>query len=148
MQIPNSDKLLQIIVFVIIILAILLLVKLEKRDLTCGEENDPKTCGIGYSMATYPGIPSKKDSVEDIKRKISFLARYEENTIVWRRTALISIIIAFLAAYIITKKFPDWKTMIILVVLVYSVLYMTNVIYKPFKEQKAAELIDRNLKNL
>ena len=148
MKTPDSSKIIQIIVFIIIILVVLLFVKLEKRDLTCGDENDPKTCGVGYSMATYSGVPSKKDSVEDTKRKISFLARYEENTIVWRRMALISIIIAFLSSYIITKKFPDWKTVIILIVVVYFVLYISNVIYKPLKEQKAMELIDKNLKNL
>lgn len=148
MKTPDSSKILQIIVFIIIILVVLLFVKLEKRDLTCGDENDPKTCGVGYSMATYPGVPSKKDSVEDTKRKISFLARYEENTIAWRRMALISIIIAFLSSYIITKKFPDWKTVIILMVVIYSVLYISHVIYKPLKEQKAIELIDKNLKNL
>jgi hypothetical protein len=148
MKTPDSSKIMQIIVFVIIILVVLLFVKLEKRDLTCGDENDPKTCGVGYSMATYSGVPNKKDSVEDTKRKISFLARYEENTIVWRRMALISIIIAFLSSYIITKKFPDWKTVIILMVVIYSVLYISHVIYKPLKEQKAIELIDKNLKNL
>lgn len=147
-KMSNFDKIMQVVVFTIAILVILLFWKLEKRDFTCGDENDCSTCDKGYSMPTYAGRLQKGDSKEEIKEKISFLARYEKNTILWRRIALISIIISFLVTYIVTRKFPYWKTFLVVLIVVYFVLYLAEVIYRPITADKAVCLIDRQLQKV
>lgn len=138
----------EVIIYIIILAFVIFLIYIENKDLTCGAEGDGSTCNIGYSMATYPGIPKDSDTLQQTKDKIVFLSKYNENSIIWRRALINSIFAAFIVSYVLTKEFPRIQNFVAALIIIYAFLYVSAVIYKPLTESKAVLLIQQNLEHV
>lgn len=133
--------LLDIILYVLIAWLIWIILSREITDLTCTDES-ATVCDAGSPMALAPGQPEEGDTLEQLLDKISFTTRYEHNTVVWRRAFISSAIIVFIVLYVILRRFPRALEFLSGMIIAFTVLYATILIYQPLTTDKAVNQVD------
>lgn len=140
-------RLIDIVVYAIVLFIVYLIVNREISDLQCSDENLSE-CDGSSSMALGPGRYEAGDDAQTIMQKIAFTARYEENTVVWRRAFLTSTAISFILLYLILKRVPDAREFLIALLVCFAILYLVITIYRPLVSEKAVKQIDELLNEL
>ena len=139
-----KDYWFDLVLYILIILLIWTVVSREMLDLSCDDE-DAQQCDGTTSMALAPGKVDDSDSVETILSKIAFTARYEHNTVVWRRAFLTSVVLSFIILYIMKRKFPRALDFIVVTTIIFLGLYLAILIWQPLVVDKAVAQIDENI---
>lgn len=129
-----------ILIYGLIILILWSILTRENIDLTCTDES-ATVCNTGSSMALSPGEPQEGDSIDDLLEKIVFTSRYEHNSVVWRRAFVSSAIIVFITLYIVLRRFPRALEFLAGLVISFTILYTTILIYQPLTTDKAVTQI-------
>ena len=130
-----------LVVYVLVIWLIWSILTREITDLTCTDES-ATVCDTGSSMALAPGQPEDGDTVHDLLDKITFTARYEHNTVVWRRAFISSAVIIFITLYVVFQRFPRAHEFLMGMVVSFTVLYGAVLIWQPLITDKAVHQID------
>ena len=139
-------KWIDIVIYIVILIILFSIVKRELSDISCGDESGT-TCDQGYMMSTFYGLPDSRDTNDQIKDKISFLIRYEENSIIWRRLLIASLLTSFISLYVVQRKVPRIVDFLVVAVICFTILYFMNTFYSRVGDQ-AVEYVDDNLKSL
>lgn len=133
-----------ILVYTIIIVTILCAIWAEYRDSRCTSFGS-KQCGPGMGSAYAAGRPHHDDSTETLLKKVRITARYEVNSINWRRCFIAAVVSAFLVLYIAKKKLPSGLQIGVAVIVIYLVFYLTMIGFEKTVTQPALSQLDEIL---
>ena len=133
--------LLNILIYVVIVAFLVIAVWAESRDVSCPDFKS-KTCGPGMGCAYAAGKPAKGDSLKVLLQKIRITARYEVNSITWRRAFIVAVISAFLVLYVSRKKVPSGLQLGAAFLIIYIVLYLTLMTFQKAVTKPALEQLD------
>jgi len=123
-----------ILIYVIIIIAIIWAVLVERADLK----------GNGKGMVSIQqGRPSKHDTRRQLIDKIKLTARYEYNTIFWRRCLIAAAVSSFMVFYTINGKIPNGAQFGLAFLITYIILFLTHTLFKQSITRQAVDQIDR-----
>lgn len=137
----SAGNLLSIFLYVVIIGFLLIAVWAESRDAVCPEFKSKK-CGPGMGCAYAAGKPEKGDSLKVLLQKIRITARYEVNSIIWRRAFVVAVISAFLVLYVTRKKLPSGFQFATAFLIIYIVLYLTLTTFQKVITRPALDQLD------
>lgn len=115
----------KLIFYIIVIIFIVILVVIDNRDVNCSDLSKT-ACGPGCGSMYYQGKLQPGDSSETILDKINTTARYEYNTIIWRRILITAFILSFIILMIIQHKIPKPIDFLIVALIVYGGIYLWN----------------------
>lgn len=147
MPLNMSLKLIDVVIYIIILVIIWLILTREVSDLTCDAEGS-LTCNNGTSMALAPGAPEVGDDMATLLQKIAFTARYEHNTVVWRRAFVSASAISFISLFVVLKRVPQALEFLAGLLISFAVLYTMILIYQPLTSDKAVLQIDKLLEHV
>lgn len=133
-----------ILIWTIIIVTVLGGLYAEYRDVRCTNYKDGR-CGYGFGSSYAEGRPHHHDSVDTLLKKVRTTARYEVNSISWRRCFIAAVVSAFLVLYIAKKKVPTGLQIGTAIVVVYLVFYLTMGSFQQTVTQPALSQLDRIL---
>jgi len=139
-----------IIIYIIIVIVIVILIKVEKIDLTCPNPSnkDDQICELGRGSPYFAGKIDKDDDNDTILDKIKLSARYEINTIIWRRMLILSFILSFIILIVIEKsskgllRLPNIIDFISVTLIIYLGIYIMTELYQQWITNFAIEQID------
>jgi hypothetical protein len=137
----SAGNLLSIFIYVVIIMFLLIAIWAESRDVVCPEFKSKK-CGPGRGGAYAAGRPEKGDSLKILLQKIRLTARYEVNSIIWRRAFVVAVISSFLVLYVTRKKLPSGFQLATAFLISYIVLYLTLTTFQKVVTRPALDQLD------
>lgn len=120
----------------------------EKADLFCGPEVKKyckNLCGDNKGKYYVKGQPKNTDSVNELLNKIKISSSCGSNTVKWRRSLLMSIVICILISLIILEKFPDGKSLFLMVFITFIVIYFSFSYYEYHYEKYPMINIDKSV---
>jgi uncharacterized membrane protein len=132
----------------------------ERLDLYCpGEVNKycKNLCGDNKGKYYIQGQPKNTDNVNELLNKIKISANATLNTVKWRRSLLLAVVIAIFISMIILEKFPSGKQLFLMVFLTFIIIYFSFSYYEYHYEKYPVNNIHKsinyirnqlNLKNL
>lgn len=123
MQIKNLN-IVSIVLYVALIVMFVLAIYAEYKDDRCSNLGD-KRCGRGMGTSYVEGKLHKGDSFDTILKKIRITARYEVNSIMWRRCFIAAAIAAFIVTYLCKNKLPSGFTLVTAFLIIYISFYLT-----------------------
>jgi hypothetical protein len=132
------------LIYVVIILTIVFAIWAEYRDTRCSAFRDGK-CGPGLGSAYAAGRPHHDDSGDTLLKKVRTTARYEVNSISWRRCFIAAAVSAFLILYYAKKKLPGGIQMGASVIIIYLIFYLTMTSFQKTVAQPALSQLDQIL---
>lgn len=115
---PSLKIILQIIFWAIIIFIVIECLISEKKHLMCYISNQCTCISPYYRIAPQPG-----DDNNTLLQKTENGIRLPEEGVNWRRTLLISILLAFVGSLVFAKKLPSIVEFIIFTIIAYVILY-------------------------
>lgn len=135
----NAKLIVSIVIYSLFIFWLGFAIYAEKKDIEC-QDTRGKVCGPGLGRAYASAKPEKGDSKETLINKARATARYELNSITWRKSFIIAFIVAFLILFITTNELPDAVRLGIAFLAAYFVVYMAltsfqNLITRPALKQ-------------
>ena len=130
-----------IVVVIIIVVTVICALMAEYRDVRCTSFGS-KQCGKGMGSAYADGRPESNDSIETLLKKIRITARYEVNSISWRRCFIAAVISAFLVLYIAKKKLPTGLQMGFALIVIYLIFYLMTGFFQKTTTQPALSQLD------
>jgi len=132
----------------------------ERLDLYCpGEVNKycKNSCGDNKGKYYIKGEPKSSDSVNQLLNKIKLSSNVASNTVKWRRSLLLSVVIVILISLVVLEKFPCGKQLVLMVFLAFIIIYFSFSYYEYHYEKYPVNNIHKsinyirdqlNLKNL
>jgi hypothetical protein len=136
-----------IVIYAVLVIVVLLASYAEFRDDRCTEFGS-KQCGPGLGSAYADGRPEKGDSVNDLLKKARITARYEVNSIVWRRCFIAAVISSFLVLYVSKKKIPNGLLLGACFLIVYIIFYLMTTAFQGVVSRPALAQMDKILEQL
>jgi len=136
-----------IVIYGIVIFFLVFAVYCESKDIRCSEFNNGD-CGPGRGVAYAEGTPKKGDSHETLIEKAKLTARYEMNSIMWRRCFIAAAVSAFLVLYSGTKRIPTGIQFGAAFLMIYIIFYLTITSFQKWIAQKAIKQMDLILTGL
>jgi len=136
-----------IVVYVIFALVCLYVIRAEKIDLQC-KDSDGTECGPLTGRAYAYGAPLDGDSKEELLNKVRITARYDVNSIHWRRCFVVATISSLLIGFIQQNRIPDYRTFLINFLIVYILTYLAYVLFQQMVTYKALAQMDRIIEAL
>lgn len=118
-----------ILIYTVVIIAILFAVFCEVKDIKCSNF-DNKQCGVGMGRAYAQGKPEHGDSKRTLLEKASITARYEVNSIFWRRSFIAAVVSAFLVLFVMKSKCPNGIQFASAVLIIYIIFYLTFTMFQ------------------
>lgn len=97
---------------------------------------------IKNQVAISEGHPHHADSHRDLKHKIRETARYDLNSIYWRRSLIVASISAFLVSSIALKKIPDGITLASGFLVTYILIYLMCTCFQKWLAVPAVAQVD------
>ena len=129
------------IVFVIIIVILILVIRAELQDTLCGDI-DRNECGIGKGRVYFPFKPEEDDDCDTLLDKIKQTARYEINSIHWRRSAIAAAIISFISLYVLEQKIPSAIRFLTILVIAFIIIYIMLAMFQRTTSVPAVDQVD------
>jgi hypothetical protein len=130
-----------ILIYTILIVVALIAAYAEYKDDRCTEFKTGK-CGPGMGSAYAAGIPDKNDSVDALLDKVRITARYEVNSIMWRRCFIGAVVASFLILYIAHKKVPNGLQLGITFLITYITMYIIITTFQAIVTRPALAQLD------
>lgn len=115
---PSLKIILQIIFWAIIIFIVIEAFISEKKHMMCYISNQCSCISPYYRVAPQPG-----DDNVTLLQKTENGIRLPEEGVNWRKTLIISILLAFVGSLVFAKKLPSIPEFIIFVAIAYVILY-------------------------
>jgi len=143
----NSQKLLSVLLYLLIFVFLFVAIRAEHRDVKCEEYKSSK-CGPGMGTAYAAGKPHPGDSLKVLLQKIRITARYEVNSIIWRRAFIVAVIASFLVLYTTGKKLPSGFKFAVAFLIIYIVLYLVLTGFQKVISQPALNQLDAILSQI
>jgi hypothetical protein len=142
-----TSRTISIIIYVIFIVFLVIAIWAERKDVHCSQFEGGK-CGAGMGSAYADGRPLKYDNVEDLLKKAKFTARYELNSITWRRVFIPALISAFVVMYVAKKRVPHGLQLAIGFLTIYITFYLTLTLFQGWIAQPALKQLDQILQKV
>lgn len=112
-----------LVIYVIVILILIVVIRAELHDVCCGDI-ERNQCGIGKGRVYYPYKPSEDDNCDTLIYKIQQTARYEINSIHWRRSVITAVFISFISLYVLENKIPSAIRFLTVLVIAFIIIYV------------------------
>jgi hypothetical protein len=142
-----TSRILSITLYVVFIVFLIIAIWAERQDVHCSQFEGGK-CGAGMGSAYSDGKPNKHDSLEDLLKKAKFTARYELNSITWRRVFIPALISAFVVMYVAKKRLPHGLQLAVGFLTIYITFYLTLTLFQGWVAQPALKQLDIILKEV
>lgn len=136
-----TSRILSITLYVVFIVFLIIAIWAERQDVHCSQFEGGK-CGVGMGSAYSDGKPNKHDSLEDLLKKAKFTARYELNSITWRRVFIPALISAFVVMYVAKKRLPHGLQLAVGFLTIYITFYLTLTLFQGWVAQPALKQLD------
>jgi len=120
----------------------------EKSDLFCPPEVKKyckNLCGDNKGKYYIKGQPKNTDSVNELLNKIKISTTCGSNTVKWRRSFLIAIVVCLAISLIILEKFPDGKLLFLMVFITFIIIYFSFSYYEYHYEKYPMINIDKSV---
>jgi hypothetical protein len=118
-----------IILYIIIIIALWFALKVEYSDTQC-QDSGKTICGEGFGRAYSLAMPEEGDSMQTLKNKARTTARYDVNSVHWRKTFIAATISAFIILYVLYGKLPDGVKLATTLMIIYIIFYLMLVTFQ------------------
>ncbi len=123
--------------WVYLIIGLLLIYALYKERQALGCQSNGEDCDNQNGKAVKGTSPSLNDSNQKIYHKLKLAGCYKDRFVFWRVAVIVSFICAVISWFILKQKlpcikqsFPDEWELVILMLVISSVLYVTDSFYK------------------
>lgn len=120
----------------------------EKLDLYCPAEVKKyckNLCGDNKGKYYIKGQPKNTDTVNELLNKIKISANCGSNTVKWRRSLLISVVVCILVSLVVLEKFPDGKSLFLMVFIAFIVISSSFSYYEYHYEKYPMINIDKSV---
>jgi magnesium-transporting ATPase (P-type) len=136
-----------ILIYIIIIIAFWFALKVERSDTHC-QDAKKTVCGEGYGRAYSLGIPEEGDDLQTLKNKIRITARYDVNSVHWRKTFIAAVISAFVILYILYSKIPSGIKFGTTIIVIYIIFYVSVLAFQKNIGHPALRQLDTILEKI
>lgn len=137
----STKSIITIVLYVVLIVFLAIAIWAESRDIRCSEFRS-KQCGPGMGCAYAAGKPNDKDNLETLLNKIRSTARYEVNSIMWRRAFIAAALTAFVILYVTKKKLPSGIHLASAFLICYIILYLMLTMFQKWITDPALHQLD------
>lgn len=143
----NAKLIISIIIYTLFIFWLGFAIYAEKKDIEC-QDTRGKVCGPGLGRAYASAKPEKGDSKETLLNKAKATAKYELNSITWRKSFIIAFIVAFLILFITTNELPDAVKLAVAFLASYFVIYLSLTSFQNLITRPALKQLDEIIQQL
>lgn len=133
--------------YIIIIIAFWFALKVERSDTHC-QDAKQTICGEGFGRAYSLGIPEDDDDIQTLKDKIKITARYDVNSVHWRKTFIAAVISAFIVLYVLYGKLPSGVKFGTTLIIIYIIFYVSLLMFQKNIGHPALRQLDTILEKI
>ena len=141
----NDPKLVTILVYIVTFLLVVYALKMENLDLHCPSvqkgSRGRRICGPGQGMAYVKGKPKENDNIATLLDKIEHSAKYENNSVKWRRALIFSVIMTLIIFGFLHGGLPTGQEFLIVALILYIGIYFMLTYY----ERKLARPVNKQI---
>jgi len=130
-----------IIVYVILILITIYVVYAEQKDIRCSDTAGA-VCDDNNGRAFAHGRPNVGDTKEQLLDKVMITARYDMNSIHWRRAFIAAAVSSILVLYTLNNKLPDGIKLLTSFIIIYIIVYLTATLFQRWVAEPALNQMD------
>jgi hypothetical protein len=127
-----------ILVYVILIVVIIYSIRAENIDIMC-QDKAGEICDALTGRAYAHGKPEPGDTKDILLGKVKITARYEMNSIHWRRAFITAALSAFIILYIMKNRLPNGVELAIGFIVIYIITYLVLTLFQKWVAEPALQ---------
>ena len=113
----------------------------EQKDIRC-QDTAGEICDALTGRAYAYGSPEPGDTKDELLTKVRITARYEMNSIHWRRAFVAAFVSSFVILYIMYSKLPNGLDLITGFIVIYIIVYLTLTLFQKWVAEPALVQMD------
>jgi hypothetical protein len=121
-----------IIVYIIIILAMYKVYTTEKDDMLCPHgpsTTDKNLCKEGNGKSYHGSLPQSTDKLEIIMNKINIAATAYSKEVIWRKYFMLAIVTSFFICFLVLEKVPSPSKVFLIICIIMILGYFNQCFY-------------------
>jgi hypothetical protein len=147
MEIFNTKVIITVVIYSILLFWLGFSLYAEYKDIHC-QDAKGRVCGAGCGRAYSTFKADKNDSKEELFEKLRLTAKYELNTITWRRSFILALILAFLILFITTNQVPSGVKLSKGFLIAYVVIYLSLTTFQTLITRPALKQLEEILQRI